>query len=60
MLQQLDAEVGHSELLLALHSKWIHGLPLGEGSVDHLIVKHKQAVSISALLTTENKCFSKM
>lgn len=37
-LQQLDSDVGHPELLLALQPKRIQGLPPGEGSVNHLQV----------------------
>lgn len=37
-LQQSDADVGHSQLLLALLPKRIQGLPLWKGTVDHLSI----------------------
>lgn len=41
MLQQSDSDVGHPQLLLALLAKWIQGLPLWEGTVDHLLVRER-------------------
>ena len=42
MLQQSDADVGHPQLLLALHPERVQGLPLREGAVDHLLVRKRE------------------
>lgn len=39
--QQSDSDVGHPQLLLALYPERIQGLPLREGTVDHLPVKKR-------------------
>lgn len=38
-LQQSDSDVGHPQLLLTLRPERIQGLPLWEGTVDHLLEK---------------------
>lgn len=44
-LQQSDSDVGHPQLLLALHPERIQGLPLWEGTVDHLLVRERDLLS---------------
>lgn len=44
-LQQSDSDVGHPQLLLALHPERIQGLPLWEGAVDHLLVRERNPMS---------------
>lgn len=43
--QQSDSDVGHPQLLLALRPKRIQGLPLRQGTVDHLLVRETSAVT---------------
>ncbi len=50
-LQQPDSDVRHPKLLLALRPKWIQGLPLREGAVDHL--KKTSAVTFQSIVTAK-------
>lgn len=43
VLQQPNPDVGHLQLLLALYSEWIQRLPLGEGSIDDLLMKRRES-----------------
>lgn len=47
MLKKPDADVGHPQLLLSLHSKWIEGLPLWEGPVDNLTNRETDCVNVN-------------